>query len=236
MVSRCRFASSLLALLLLLPLLAVAAPAGKVVQMSGVLMVRKADGTSRSLAADTLLESGDIVISAANSHARIRMTDGAELLIRPNSQLTIEQYRYEPTRPAADAFSASLLKGGLRMITGAIGKRVRESFQLRTVTATIGVRGTDFSVQLCQGDCEDLRTRAGKVPPDGLHSEVHDGTIGVTNAAGTTLLTKGEFGFTPDSTTPVLKVPEADSIRHPATPLLDGQASAGGIGPGCVVQ
>ena len=230
-----RFASNLLALLLLVPLLAAAAPAGTVLQMSGVLMVRKADGSSRSLAIESTVDAGDIVISAANSYARIRMTDGSVMLLRPNSQLTIEHYRFEPQRPVADAFSANLLKGGLRMITGAIAKRTRESFRLRTVTATIGVRGTEFGVQLCQGDCQDLRTRAGNVPPDGLHSEVYDGIISVTNAAGTTLLSQGEFGYTPDLSQPTIQVPEPDSIQHPPAPLMNGQASAG-LGAGCVVQ
>ncbi len=64
----------------------------------------------------------------------------------------------------------SLLKGGLRTIMGAIGKRKPDACQMRTTVATIGIRGTHFCVLFCQADCQNQRNNDGQVPHDGLRS------------------------------------------------------------------
>ena len=139
--SACRAA---LLLLWLLPALAAAAPAGEVTHVSGVSMVRRADGSSKVLAPKTLVEQGDVVVTSYNAYVRIKFTDGGEVTLRPNTQLRIERYHFEPAKPEEDSLVFALLKGGLRTITGLLGKRKEQSYELQTVTATIGIRGTGF--------------------------------------------------------------------------------------------
>ena len=73
------------------------------------------------------------------------------------------------------------------------------------------------------------------MPADGLHLDVSDGTISITNSSGTVLLTQGEFGYVPNVQTPLIKVPQGDSIPPPP-PVLDKPAGLGGMNQACVVQ
>jgi hypothetical protein len=203
---------------------------------SGPLMARKADGSSKLLAVSSPVEEGDVLVTAQATYARVKFTDGSEVTLRPNSQLRIDGYAFEDAQPQRDSFVASLLKGGLRTVTGLIGKRKSDAYRMQTVTATIGIRGTGYGAQLCQGDCGDLRTVGGKVPPDGLHVDVFDGTISVTNGAGTLLFTRGDFGFVENDRIEPVKVPKEDAI--PAFPENGGGQGSGstGVNTACVVQ
>ena len=105
-----------------------------------------------------------MVVTSYNAFVRLKFTDGGEVTLRPNTQLRIDRYHFEPARPEEDSLVFALLKGGLRTITGLLGKRKEHSYELQTVTATIGIRGTGYGIQFCQGDCQDLRTVDGRVP------------------------------------------------------------------------
>ena len=49
-----------------------------------------------------------------------------------------------------------LLKGGFRAVSGLIGHTRREDYAVQTPVATIGIRGTDYEVRMCSGDCGDV--------------------------------------------------------------------------------
>ena len=53
--------------------------------------------------------------------------------------------------------------------------------------ATIGIRGTEYLVRFCQGDCTDLPSEGAEPPPDGLYTHTVSGATvveGVEVAAG----------------------------------------------------
>ena len=82
MGSRSRSACNALVLLLwLLPGPAAAAPVGEVTHVSGVCMVRKVDGSPKVLAAKTLVEQGDVVVTSYNAYVRLKFTDDAVVAI-----------------------------------------------------------------------------------------------------------------------------------------------------------
>ena len=222
-------------LLLLLPLWAAAATVGQITHVSGAVLLRKADGSSRLVAPKSPVEEGDVVVTSRDSYARVKFTDSGEITLRPESQLRIDDYEFDRNSPLRDSLVMSLLKGGMRTITGLVGKRRTDTYRLQTITATIGIRGTIYGAQLCQGDCQELRTADGQVPADGLHLDVSEGTISVTNSSGTTLLAQNEFGYVPDVRTPLLKVPQGNGIPPPP-PVLDKPAGLGGVNQACVVQ
>lgn len=118
--------------------------AGTVTHLSGPLLAKKADGTIKVLSQKSTVEEGDTLISEKNTYARIKFTDHSEITLRPNTQLKIENFSFEEGKQEKDSASFNLVKGGLRAVTGAIGKRSRERFGLNTPTATIGIRGTIF--------------------------------------------------------------------------------------------
>lgn len=117
---------------------------GTVTHLSGPLLVKKADGTVKVLSRKSTVEQGDTLISEKDTYARIKFTDNSEITLRPNSQLKIESFVFEEDKQEKDSASFSLVKGGLRAITGALGKRSRERVGVNTPAATIGIRGTTF--------------------------------------------------------------------------------------------
>ena len=118
--------------------------AGKVTHLSGPLLARKADGTAKVLAQNSAVEQGDTLISEKDTYARIKFIDNSEITLRPNSQFRIDSFSFDETKPEKDSAILNLIKGGLRAVTGVLGKRNHERFGLNTPTATIGIRGTVF--------------------------------------------------------------------------------------------
>ena len=71
------------------------------------------------------------------------MIDGGLVALRPDTKLKVDTYVFNGQEDGSENPVFSLLKGGLRAITGIIGKRNKERYNLRTPTSTIGIRGTD---------------------------------------------------------------------------------------------
>src|SRR6185437_6714823 len=117
---------------------------GTVTDISGPMVARRVDGTLRALTAQSAVEQGDTLVTEKGTYARIKFIDNGEITLRPNTQFKIENFSYEAAKPEGDSAIFSLLKGGLRSITGLLGKRNHEKFGLNTPTATIGIRGTIF--------------------------------------------------------------------------------------------
>ena len=140
------FATKALLLLTLLVLgtAAFAETAGTVTHLSGPLLARKIDGTSKILSLKSVVENGDLLVSEKDTYARIKFVDSSEITLRPNTQLKIENFSYDEAKPEKDNAFFSLIKGGLRSITGLLGKRSNDRFALKTPSATIGIRGTIF--------------------------------------------------------------------------------------------
>jgi hypothetical protein len=123
---------------------AYAAPVGTVTDLSGPLLARKADGVIKVLAQKSTVDQGDTLVSEKDTYARIKFVDNSEITLKPNTQIKIENFSYEEAKPESDHAIFNLIKGGLRSITGLLGKRNKERFGLNTPTATIGIRGTIF--------------------------------------------------------------------------------------------
>ena len=74
--------------------------------------------------------------------AHIRFVDGTDLRIGGSSELVLDEFVYDAAG-GAGAFTTNMTKGILRMVTGKLAK---QGIQIRTPSALIGVRGTDFIV------------------------------------------------------------------------------------------
>jgi hypothetical protein len=167
------------------------ASSGTVTQLSGTLSVRKADGSVRILSQRSTIESGDTINTERESFAQIRFSDGGQVTLKPNSSVKIETFRFAEEKPQEDSFIYSLVKGGLRAVTGIVGKRSKDKYQLGTATATIGIRGTTLSADDCVnnriGDCARLESA--------VYVGVADGEVVVKNGQGELGLAAGQFGL-----------------------------------------
>lgn len=203
--------------------------AGIVTNLSGMLVARKADGTTRILSQKSEVVVGDTLATAEDSYVRIKFTEGGEVTMRPNSQLVVREYSYDANKPEGDNMVLGLAKGGLRAITGLIGKRNQSKVQIQTSAGTIGIRGTVLGALQCNNDCANIRTPAGTVPENGLHVDVAEGAITVVNNTGTQLYTAGQFGHVRDvNTLPVIVPPTAAPPPPAPPPRFDtGRAGVG---------
>lgn len=186
--------------------------AGHVTHLSGILSVKRADGQTKLLAVQSEVYEGDL-LTTENAFARIKFVDDAELVVRPESQVVVDRYRYNEAKPEADNVAVSLLKGGLRAITGLLGKRNKENVKFNTPTATIGIRGTHFGALFCQNNCGGMPLINGKPPENGLHVDVASGAIVLSNGAGQVLINAGEFGFVPKADAPPKLVPAESGVK-----------------------
>jgi hypothetical protein len=204
------------------------AEAGVVTHLAGVLSVIKADGQRRLLGVKSEVSAGDELVSEGKTFARIRFTDGGNLVIRPDSRVRIAAYSYKADAPQDDVATVNLVKGGLRMVTGALAKRNPDRFETRAETATVGIRGTHFGLLACQGDCQGVSTQTQRQAPDGLHVDVLAGVVYVSNPAGVLDVAAGQFGFVPGSQQPPTQVAPEDGVRVAIPPSMVA-ANGGGL-------
>src|SRR6267154_1424610 len=153
-----------------------AEPAGKVLTAGGDVLVLRGSEILR-LSGGAAIESGDQIHTGADGKALIVFTDSGLIWIRSNSDFVVDEYSYANGQGGRESAFFSLLKGGARSVTGLIGRRNRMSYRLRVSVATIGIRGTDFSVVMCQRDCKDSD---GGLAAKGLYGEGLEGRIAVT--------------------------------------------------------
>jgi len=188
---------------------AVIPAAGKVVLVTGKAAALTPDGKPRKLKRGGPFYEGDTIETQKKSFVKLKYTDGGVMLLRPATKLVVEKYK-NPKKGKGESVSR-LVKGGLRAVTGAIAKRDRSKFKLKTPTATMGVRGTDFTVRFCAGDCGDLGARVAP-PADGLYTGVNSGGIDLTNAAGTRGYNAGQYGYVKNVNTRPQVLPAAPAV------------------------
>jgi hypothetical protein len=220
---------------------ALAATAGEITHLSGILSVRHADGSSKILSVKSVVSEGDMLTTEADTYARIKFVDGGEVVLRPNTQLKVESYRFDKAKPQNDSVLLNMLKGGLRAVTGLIGKRSQEKVAYQTPTATIGIRGTHHGQLYCNDDCGGIPTPTGQPPANGLHVDVASGMISITNASGTFTFSAGQFVYVPAPNQAPVPVPSGQGIRVTMPGAVAANKGTGdGIGEGnaeeCVVQ
>jgi hypothetical protein len=141
-------ATSLALLLILVAQLAFAAPAGHVTNLSGPLFAVGADGVRRVLSVGSAVEAGETLVTEGRTYAQVRFADQGVVTLKPDTHFKVESFAFDEKAPEKDGAVFGLLKGALRTVTGLIGKRGnQEAYSMKSATATIGIRGTEFLAQ-----------------------------------------------------------------------------------------
>ncbi|RYX95738.1 MAG: hypothetical protein EOO28_10005 [Comamonadaceae bacterium] len=198
-------AALMMALAAAYPLQAHAVSAGVAQFASGDVSVRRGTVVN-PITKGFNLESGDAITTGEGGRAQIRFSDNGLVSLQPNSQFNISKYS-DANDPKQDAFLVDLLRGGMRAITGLIGKRNRENFRVTTTTATIGIRGSAFLL--------------GYLPDGTLAVSTELDAIEVCTTAGCIVLTAGESAIVtgpnqmPVRTNTRASVPLPDPLRAP---------------------
>jgi hypothetical protein len=210
-----------LALALLAP--ALAAAQASVQYLSGTLSAVRADGTQRLLSERSQVQVGDTLSTEQGSYAQVKFTDGGQITLRPNTQIKVNAYEYAEKEPQRDGFAMSLLKGGLRAVTGLIGKRGnQDAYRMATTTATIGIRGTDFTaLDIPQPDPGQPAPPGS--PPPGVYVTVSDGTVVFTAGGVEQPVFAGQTGFAATANLPPQIIPKPPALPEVITPPSFGQ-------------
>jgi hypothetical protein len=126
---------------------------GSIKTVTGLVNVQGTDSKIRFAAAAGKLYVGDVVNTQKNSTAVLEFIDTTQIALRPASRFEVENFEYQLETPIADKAEFRLVKGGLRTLTGVVGKRGNaDAFAMKSATATIGIRGTDFTARVCRGN------------------------------------------------------------------------------------
>jgi hypothetical protein len=153
---------------------------GRVVFLRGATSATDSSGHTRPLQLDDPVYSGDTVESGPRGVAQIVFPDSSMLYVKPGSRIQIEQYLYNKANPESDGVVVNLLKGGLRALTGAIGKRNPGKVTFKNRMSVIGIRGTAVEI--------------------GENNVIFDfGHGSVENEAGTILISSGESARAPSA-------------------------------------
>ena len=150
----------------------------------GEVKALRPDGKSRLLSKGGEVASGE-TIDTGNGRAQVRFTDGSKVSLQPQTQFRIDNYQFNGQQDGTEKGFFNLLKGGLRTISGLVGKNNKQNYQVATSVATIGIRGTEYSITT--GDGVTVSTGAGMVE--------------VCNSGGCLILESGQSAVVPDANT-----------------------------------
>ena len=177
-------------LLLVLPLTTAADSIGGVVEQSG------ATGNIVRLSGEELMATleAEIVsydeVETQDGRLKIEFLDKTQVSLTEYTYMEIDEYVFDPD-PNKSKMALNFVQGTARFATGSLGLVAKENITIQTPTASIGIRGTDFTttvdelgrslvILLPDEDCSDVvKLEEGCKP---------SGSITVTNNGGTVTL------------------------------------------------
>jgi hypothetical protein len=151
------------------------AAAGKVEFASGGAALQGADGSSKVLTKGMEVNQGDTILTGGG-RAQVRFTDGGYFSFQPNTEFKVEEYNFNGKQDGSEKGFFKLLRGGLRAVTGFVGRENRPAYRLGTPVATIGIRGTYYLAEF----------------QEKLKAHVGQGSIYIFNDQGDIILFSGQ--------------------------------------------
>jgi hypothetical protein len=113
--------------------------------VTGTVQAQTGTASARPVRLGDELRQGDTVSTGAASSVVLKFDDGQVAALTANSRMTITGYQYNPQARTGNVL-LSLFNGGMRAITGLIGRNQPERVAYRAANATIGIRGTDVTI------------------------------------------------------------------------------------------
>ena len=127
-----------------------AADSGTAKVVRGDVRVERAGTSVPLLVGDMVMEKDRIVVPADGS-AGITLRDDTRISMGPRSTLVINGFSFDPKTQEGNV-DTSILSGTMRYVTGLVGRLKPSSVRVATATTTIGVRGTEFIVEVGDGE------------------------------------------------------------------------------------
>lgn len=157
----------------------VAMAAATVITVNGHVQMTPVTGKPDQLAPGQRVEVGAAIKTGENSGTSLRFDDGQMIALSSNTSFVVNEYKFNAHKPEEGSFIVSLLRGGMRAVTGIIGETNKSNVTFKTEAATMGIRGTDFQMFY----------------ENQLYLSVLDGAISATNEGGETVFDAKSLPF-----------------------------------------
>jgi hypothetical protein len=142
---------SILLALVALAFAELASASAVVTSSTGTVQVRTGAAPARPLRTGDRVNQGDTVNTGPASSVVMKFDDGQVAALTANTSMTVTAYQYNAQAGNGNVL-LSLITGGMRAITGLIGRNSPERVSYRAATATIGIRGTDVNIATAGGN------------------------------------------------------------------------------------
>lgn len=149
-------------------------PVATVIEINPRTFAYDVDGERRTLNLEDLLYSGERVTTNRKGYAFLEFADSTEITVGPNSKFEIDEVVMANSRRASK-FVVSTVTGSFRFVSGKSAKR---TYKIKTPTAVLGIRGTDFIIRISRGG--------------GTTVEVEDGNVNFCDTSGCVEVPRGK--------------------------------------------
>ena len=119
--------------------------------VTGSVSAQTGTAAARVVREGDTVRAGDTVFTGARSSAVLRFEDGQIAALGPNSRMVIQAFEYNAQAKSGNIV-LNLLSGGMRAITGLIGRSQPQRVTYKAGNYTIGIRGTDVNIATDQGN------------------------------------------------------------------------------------
>lgn len=200
------------------------ADGGRVLEAEDTSIVRSRD--TRQADKGDVVQAGDEIHTGKSGRAKWWMEDDAVYELANNTEFRIEEFVTPKKKDATPGrWIARLLKGGFRAVSGLVGKGSRDTYEVRTEVATMGIRGTTWAAFLCTGgNCEVTGKKGARKLADGLYAKVDEGKIVVWNARGSLEVAAGRIVYVASADQAPILVREAPDILLALDITVDAEA------------
>ena len=165
---------------ILLPVVVVASPIGDITEQTGVgSLTRERTELIAEVGRDIELYD---TLNTGNGRIAVEFVDNAELRLTEHSRVLIDEVIYDPD-PSKSKMAMKFAMGTARFTSGKLGMINKANIRIETPTATIGIRGTDFTATV-----DELGRSLIILLPD-LNGNA-SGEITVTNEGGVVTLSE----------------------------------------------
>lgn len=126
--------------------------AGMVKNSRGLVTIERG-GEKMAAIAGVPVRVADKLRTGADGAVGVTLRDNTLLSAGPNSLISIDKFAFDTTSLAGN-MSVGIRRGTLSVASGKIAKQTPESVDFRTPTSVLGVRGTEFAIEVGDGDAE----------------------------------------------------------------------------------
>ena len=176
------FSKILASSLLLIGSVLYAEPIGDVRESTGASQVTRQTGESYEGAVDLSVLFMD-KMETMKGRMKVELIDESVFTITEHSMVIVDKFIYDPN-PTKSTLALTFAKGTARFVTSKTGKIPKENISINTSSATIGIRGTDFTVTV-----DELGRTLVVLLPD--ETGAPSGSVIVSNLGGEIILDEG---------------------------------------------